>query len=186
MSASITNRLTVSGNDLLKKFVKKLNEEFIKDQEKKGSNRETAVRRILYGHTPEIAEWLSSDENTKQINFYDETGWRPIDSAISFISHSSTIDELQDYLLVTLSRLDPWVLICNQHFDEYLASITTRYSLMCDLSPAEIEINKEIKVPSTQTDAFFSKFDKMALKEKEKAFALVKKKFNWIQDDRYL
>ena len=75
---------------------------------------------------------------------------------------------------------------CNQYFDEYLTSITTRYSLMCDLSPAEIEIIKEVKVPNIQTDSFFNKFDKMAQKEKEKAFTLVQKKFNWIQDDRYL
>jgi hypothetical protein len=186
MSTSVTNRLTINGNDQVKKFIKKLNQEFIKDEEKKGSNPATAVRRIIYGHTPEIAERLSGDENTKDINYYDETHYRPIESAISFISHSSTIDELHDYLLVALSRLDPWVLICNQYFDEYLTSITTRYSLMCDLSPAEIEIIKEVKVPNIQTDSFLNKFDKMAQKEKEKAFTLVQKKFNWIQDDRFL
>ena len=186
MSTSITNRLTISGNEQVKKFVKKLNEDFIKDGDEKGSNPETAVRRIIYGHTPEIAEWLAGDENTKEIMYTDETHWRPIESTISFISRSSTIEELQDYLLVTLSRLDPWVLICNQYFNDYLTSITTRYSLMSDLAPAEMEIVKEVNVPKNQTDAFFNKFDKIATKDKEKAFALVQKKFNWIQDDLYI
>jgi len=186
MSTSVTNHLTISGNEQVKKFVKKLNEEFIKDKQKKNSDPNTAVRRLIYGHTNEVAEWLSRDPNTKYVYFYDETHWRPIDTSISLVSQSNTIEDIQDYLLVTLSRLDPFVLICNQYFNEYLTTITTRYSLMCDLAPDDIEIYTEVKVPKVENEAFYNRFDRIKLKDKEKAFKLLKKKFNWIKDDLYI
>ena len=186
MSTSVTSRLTISGNEQVQNFVKKLNEQFIKDKNSKNADDETAVRRILYGHVPEIAKWLSKDGNTKDVNYYDETNWRPIKNSISFVSRSNEIEEIQDYLLVTLSRLDPFVLICNQYFNDYLTSITTRYSLMCDLAPDEIKVFTEVKVPKVENDAFYKRFDRIALKDREKAFKLVKKKFNWIKDDQYL
>ena len=186
MGMSVTSRLTISGNDQVKKFVKKLNQDFINDYKKNGSRNETSRRRIIYNHPLEIANWLSSSENTKRIYFMDESSFRSIENSITFVSQGSTIEELQDYLLITLSRLDPWVLICNQYYNDSLSSITTRYSLMHDLSPDEVETYVEVKAPNVESDAFYNRITKMRLKEKEKAFKLVKKQFNWIKDDRYI
>ena len=116
----------------------------------------------------------------------DESSFRSIENSITFVSQGSTIEELLDYLLITLSRLDPWVLICNQYYNDSLSSITTRYSLMHDLSPDEVENYVEVKAPNVESDAFYNRITKMGLKEKEKAFKLVKKQFNWIKDDRYI
>jgi hypothetical protein len=186
MSASITNRLTISGNEQVKKFVAKLNAAFIKDYKENGLRNETSLRRIIYSHPPEIAKLLSHDKNSKSIYFMDESSWRATDTCITFISQGCTIEDLQDYLVITLSRLDPWVLICNQSTNDYLSSIKTRYSLMSDLWLDIVEISQVVKVPQVETDAFYNRVTRLTLKEKEKAFKLLKKKFNWIKDDLYL
>ena len=186
MGASVTNRLTISGNEKVKKFVQKLNEDFIKDYKENGFRNESSLRRIIYGYPPEIAKLLSSNENAKRIYFMDESSWRSNESCITFVSQGSTIEDLQDYLLITLSRLDPWVLICSQSINDYMSSIKTRYSLISDLWPDKIETSQVVKVPNVETDAFYNRVTRMTLKEKEKALKLVKKKFNWIKDDQYL
>ena len=181
MSTSVTNRFTISGNVKVQNFVKELNEQFINDE-----GGEAIVRRILYSHTLEDAVRLSRNENNKSVNYLDETNWRPIENCISFTSRSNSIEEIQDYLLITLSRLDSMVIICNQYFSDYLNGITTRYSLMNDLFPASIKIYTEVKVPNVETEAFYRKFDKIALKQKEKTFKLLTKNYPWITDDRYV
>jgi len=181
MSTSVTNRLTISGNEQIKEFVKNLNQQFLNNE-----IEEASVRRVLYRHTLEDAKRLSSDQNNKAVNYMDETRWRSIENCISFTSRSNPIEEIQDYLVIILSRLDPFVIICNQYFSDYLNGITTRYSFMNDLSPAEVKIFEEVQVPKVETDAFYRKFDKIALKQKEKAFKLLIKTYPSITADRYL
>jgi hypothetical protein len=86
MSTSITNRLTISGNEQVKKFVEKLNAAFIKDYEDNGFRNETSLRRIIYSHPPEIAKLLSYDKKSKSIYFMDESNWRSKDTCITFVS----------------------------------------------------------------------------------------------------
>jgi hypothetical protein len=57
---------------------------------------------------------------------------------------------------------------------------------MSDLWLDKIEISQDVKVPDVETEAFYNRVTRMTLKEKEKAFKLLKKKFNWIKDDLYL
>jgi len=185
MGASVTNRLIISGNEQVHNFVKALNEQFIEDYKINGFQNNSSVRRIIYGHPPEIAERLSKSQDTKGVHFIDDTKWRPIETTISLISWGGDAKELQDYLLAILSRLDPWVLVCNQHSTEYLSSISTRYLLMSDLAPEEIKTYIEVKVPNVETDAFFKRFENIEIKERKKAFKLVKEKFNWIADNMY-
>ena len=185
MGTSVTNRLIIGGNEKVHNFVKALNEQFIEDYKINGFQNDSSVRRIIYGHSPEIAEQISKSQDRKSIHFMDDTKWYPIESTISFLSRGGDAEELQDYLLAILSRLDPWVLVCNQHSTEYLSSISTRYLLMSDLAPEEIKTYIEVKVPNVETDAFFKRFENLVIKERKKAFKLVKEKFNWITDNMY-
>jgi len=103
MGASVTNRLIISGNEQVHNFVKALNEQFIEDYKINGFQNNSSVRRIIYGHPPEIAERLSKSQDTKGVHFIDDTKWRPIETTISLISWGGDAKELQDYLLAIFS-----------------------------------------------------------------------------------
>jgi hypothetical protein len=181
MGISIVNRLTISGNERIKNFIHDLNEKFISDED-----ASTGVRRIVYGHSAEYANRISNELPSKRVFFINESNWRHKSQCISFTSNGSSIVELEIYLLIILSQLDPFVLLCNQFQDEYLNEVSTRYSLMSDLQPIQVETSTQIKKPKVETEAFFNKVTKLAEKDKEKAFKLVQKSCAWISNERFV
>jgi hypothetical protein len=182
MSTSVTNRISIVGNQKVKEFMKELNSKFIKDDDN-DFQLETAVRRILYGYTSEFADEIEASEKRKTVRFHNESRFRSLDSCITFISISNIIHEIQDYLLVRLTELDPMVIVCNQYFNDYLTECSTRYALVNDLSIAQFSSTTAIPRPKTENDAFFKKVDKLILKDKQIAFKQMKKEIKWINDD---
>jgi hypothetical protein len=182
MSTSVTNRLSIIGNHKVKEFIKELNHQFIIDDDNDPGS-ETAVRRILYGYSNNFSEEIITSEKRKTVRFMNESHFRPLDSCITFVSISNIIPEIQDYIHIRLTALDPMVIVCNQYYNDSLMDCSTRYVVMNDLCIVQFSSTTPIAKPKIENDAFFKKADKLILKDKQIAFKKMKKEIKWITDE---
>lgn len=173
---AIVNQFTISGNEKVKKFIKKLNDEFIKGGNKSQTDH-LVVRKILEKYFPETATYISDDASLKSVTYASLQRGESSDVCINFTSQE-IINELQDRLLYNLIKLDPKVIVCNQHYDYYLSGeCHTRYVLMNESALAEISVSTPIPKSNNQNEKFLIKFNQLMLNDKEKVLKLVKETY---------
>jgi hypothetical protein len=124
MSSTVTNQITLIGNDAIGDLSKEINFRFSLDFEKNGPDK-TAVGRILYGLTG-INALLSREISASWICC--EYPLDDLDS-LRLISGNNQINEVQDHIVKYASKIDPKVISYLEYTDEYPRFIGVRYAI---------------------------------------------------------
>ncbi|MDH6421327.1 hypothetical protein M2131_001268 [Polynucleobacter sphagniphilus] len=184
MSNAITNRITLIGNDVVKKYVADINSKFLKEHQKKSGDTMVMAGKLFLG-LKNHGENIAAFAECREIYYQNDTHWMH-KQAFTLISVNGKAQKVQDLILLQAADLDEKAIVCCDYFDEYGLFYGTRYVLLANNQIKEYVIEPECKGFNFDTTRGMASFESAALKNKLAAFKLMKKENKWIDDEMFI
>ena len=184
MSNYITNRITLIGNDAVKKLANDLNSKFLKEHQKKTGDTMVLAGKLLLGlknHGGNIAAFA----DCREIYFQNDSYWMH-KQALTLITVNGRVNKVQDLILLQAVDLDEKAIVCCDYFDEYGLIFGSRYILLADNQIREYIHEPECKGYDLDSERGRKSFDSAALKIKQTAFRQMKKGYKWVNDELFI
>lgn len=161
MALILSNIFTLHGSKAIKKLESEIIKRFYSDGNKSNSNRDTAIKRILFGV-----------EETGDFDWEAMVGalWiyaYPRRDKLEFISRNSSAKKLADHIALYASKVDPNVVVQLDYFDSEGDLIGTKFST-CN-SDGQIVAAEAEQV--TQSHLSFSRMNQIKQRKKHEAWS---------------
>ena len=161
MALILSNIFTFHGSKAVKKLESEIIKRFYADGNKSNSNRDTAIKRILFGvEESGDFDWVGR-VGAQWIYAY------PRRDKLEFISRNSAAKKLADHIAIYASKVDPNVIVQLEYFDSEGDLIGTKFST-CN-SDGQIVAAEAEEV--TLSHLSFSRMNQIKLKKKREAWS---------------
>ena len=161
MALILSNIVSLHGSKAIKRLESEIIKRFYTDGKKSNSNRDTAIKRILFG-VDEASEfdWVGL-VGALWIYAY------PRRDKLEFISRNSSAKKLADHIALYASKVDPNVVVQLDYFDSEGDLIGTKFST-CN-SDGQIVAAEAEQV--TQSHLSFSRMNQIKQRKKHEAWS---------------
>ena len=165
MALILSNIVSLHGSTAIKKLESEIIKRFYTDGNKSNSNRDTAIKRILFG-IDEASEfdWVGL-VGAQWIYAY------PRRDKLEFISRNSSAKKLADHIAFHASKVDPNVVVQLDYFDSEGDLIGTKFST-CNSDGQIVAAEAEVV---TLGHLSFSRMNQLKLRKKREAWGELSK-----------